>query len=423
MPRFRSPLLKLLLLAPVLASCAGRNEARPGPAASNSSPTIPSAPPTAAPTVQVSACPIVVPPIAEEASASIQAAIDAATTGQCAEVRLSPAVYQIKAPIHLRSYVRFGGQAFNHSFSVIRPTRDFQGRALLTTDYDFSSRERKQSNVTVEKIHLLALADCTKKQNCAPAAVGLFLDKTAYPTVNECAFSGFPDGGAAIRGGGVLYLKVTGSKFNSVYGWSLDFSTEFAPKRPGTEKPATYYAISVGNIEGNYFASRRGVRVEPGFAVTVRNNQFEGGLSMVHAFRTPSSVFAVESNYFEVSSTPQDVPDLGTITLQGTGRVVGNLINGPARGGQPFFVGPGIDIVGSEAMTIADNTIRCFDPGVRVRGTQRDALTQFGNVVAPRKRIRQTWDAPILMAPPAALGGADDNSDQLNRLPLTSPDQ
>ena len=423
MPRFRWSLALLpLLLGSLPAGCAGRKEARPGPAASTSSPSVPSVPPTAAPAVPGGSCPIVVPPITGDASARIQGAVDAATTGQCAEVRLSPAVYEIGTSIHLRSHVRFGGQPFNHSYSVIRPLRGFQGRALLTTDYDFSSRERKQSNVTIEKVHLLALPDCTKKQECVPAQVGVFLDKTAYPTIDQCAFSGFPDGGAPIRGGGVLYLKVTNSMFTANYGWSLDFGMEFAPRKPGTEKPATYYAISVGSIQGNYFSSRRGVRVEPGFAVTVRDNQFEGGLSMVHAFRTASSVFAVESNYFEVAKTPQDVPDVGTIAVRGTGRIVGNLINGPPRGGQPFFVGPGVDIVGSEGMTIADNTIRCFDPGVRVRGMARDALTQFGNVVAPRNRIRQTWDAPGLLNPPAALAGPDDD-DQLSRLPLTSPDR
>jgi hypothetical protein len=212
---------------------------------------------------------------------------------------------------------------------------------------------------------------------------------------------------------------VTNSRFTDIWDWSLDFGIEYAPLKPGTQRSSTYYAISVGTIEGNYFASRRGVRVEPGFAVTLRGNQFEGGLSMVHAFRTPSSVLAIESNYFEVTDTPQDIPDRGTIALRGTGRVVGNLINGPARGDRPYFVGPGIDIVGSESMTIADNTIRCFDPGIRVRGTHRDGLTRFGNVVAPKKRVRQAWDAPTLLD--ASPSSGDDDGEAGEPFPLPGP--
>jgi hypothetical protein len=254
--------------------------------------------------------------------------------------------------------------------------------------------------------------------------VGLFLEKTAYPVINECDFSGFREGGAAIRGGGVLYLKVTNSRFTDIWDWSLDFSVEFAPLKPGTQQSSTYYAISVGTIEGNYFASRRGLRVEPGFGVTVRSNQFEGGLSMIHAVQRPSSVFAVEDNYFEVNHTPQDLPDLGTIALRGTGRVVGNLINGPVRrSGQPFFIGPGIDILGSDGMTVSNNTIRCFDPGVRVRATSREALTQFSNLIGPKKRVRQAWEVPFQLEQPAALGDDEDDSTEPQRLPLTSPER
>lgn len=415
-----SAALLVLLVASGPAGCVARKETRPGAVASTSSPPAAPAPVAVAP--PAAGCPIVVPPTTGDAAPNIQAAIDAAAIGDCAEVRLAAATFEIKTPIQLRSHVRLSGQAYRHKFSTIRPAAGFQGRALLNTDYDFSRRERKQINVTLQKLHLNALPDCKPKQACPQVLVGLWLEKTAYPVVDECMFSGFPEDGAAIRGGGVLYLKVTGSKFTDISGWSLDFSAEFAPRKPGTEKPSTYYAISVGTIEGNYFSSRRGVRVEPGFGVTVRSNQFEGGLSMIHAFQTASSVFAIEDNYFEVNHTPQDLPDLGTIALRGTGRIVGNLINGPVRGGQPFFVGPGIDIVGSDAMTIANNTIRCFDPGVRVRGTPRDALTQFSNVVGPKKRVRQAWDAPTLLGQPPPLG-ADDDSGELNRLPLTSPDR
>lgn len=57
----------------------------------------------------------------------------------------------------------------------------------------------------------------------------LWLENNAYPTIRECEFTGLPENGAGIRDSGALYLT-------------------------------TYYAVSVGTIERNYFASRRGIR-------------------------------------------------------------------------------------------------------------------------------------------------------------------
>jgi hypothetical protein len=143
---------------------------------------------------------------------------------------------------------------------------------------------------------------------------------------------------------------------------------------------------------------------------------------MVHAYERQSSVLAVEGNYFEVASTPQDVAGHGTITLRGTGRVVGNLINGPPKGPQPSFVGPGLEIVASDGMTIADNTLRCFDPAIKVRNVPPGALTQFGNVIAPKKRIKQLWDAPVLEGKlPVIPASPDDDDEWLDRVPAAPP--
>lgn len=388
----RSPALTLLLAALLCwtgcrrapgAGSAPRSAASAAPAASLSART-------------TGTCPIYVPPQAGDNATRLQGALDAAAAGDCGDVLLGPGSFEISRPLQLRSGVRLKGQRFRRTFSIVRPSREFKGRALLLTQFAPGTAERKQREFYVENLRLDAAPACPSKKNCAPAnaTVGLWLENTAYPTIRECEFSRFPDGGAAIRGSGILYLKLLDSRFLSNLGWSVDLALEYSPKREGSEKPSTYYAVSVGTIQGNYFAARRGIRLTPVYQVTIRDNQFEGGLSMIHAYEAASSVLAIENNYFEVSKTPQDVEGRGTIAVNGTARVVGNLINGPPKGKLLSYPGPGIEVVSSASVTIEDNTIRCFDPAVRVGGVVPANLRDRGNVVAPREHVSVPWDFP-----------------------------
>lgn len=329
-------------------------------------------------------------------SKNIQAAIEAAAGADCADVVLAAGAFDIDSPIQLRTGVRLSGQRYRHSFSTIRPSEQFKGDALLVTRFVPGSKERKQTDFIVQNIRLDAFDSCApgRPQSCqARVSVGLWLVNPSYPTIRECEFSGFPADGAGIRGTGVLYLKVLDSRFLSILGWGIDLSLQYSPRVGPTNRPSTYYAVSVGAIERNYFSSRRGIRVGPTFGLTIRDNQFEGGLSMIHAYEAASAGLAIEDNYFELKPTPQDIPDRGTIVVRGTGRIVGNLVYGPPKGKLPSYHGPGIEISGSPSFTLQDNLIRCFDPAVRARGiTEPSGVHDLGNVIQPKAHVKVPWD-------------------------------
>ncbi len=393
----------LTLAAILLMGCPSTTNGSGG-ACNGKAKVTPSAAPSAAPAPALHAsCPIRVAPQAGDSRARIQAAIDLATSSDCGDVLLEAGAYEISGPIQLRSGVRLSGQRFKRTFSVLRPTPDFSGKALLVTKFAPETAERKQTEYYIENLRLDAIQKCPTRKRCAEpkVEVGIWLENTSYPTIRDAEFSRFPATGAAIRGGGVLYLKLMDCRFLSNMGWSVDLAIEYVPKKPGTNKPHTYYAVSVGIIERNYFATRRGIRLTPSYSVTIRDNQFEGGLSMIHAYEHQSSVLNIENNYFELSKVPEDIPERGSIAIRGTGRVVGNMVNGPPKGKLPSYPGPGIEVLGGASVTIADNVIRCFDPGVKVRGARdRQSVRDGGNLIAPKDHVRVPWDVPEQMLAP-----------------------
>jgi Right handed beta helix region len=403
----------MLALLALFASWTGCRRAEPASAGGDVSakklaPTLATSAPSAAPT-----CPIRVEPVLGDNWSRLQAAIEAASSGDCGDVLLGPGVFELSQPVQLRSGVRLSGQRFKKSFSTLRPSRAFRGDALLLTKFAPDTAERKQVSFYLENLLLDARPGCPTPKDCPKTAVevGLWLENAAYPTIRDCEFARFPESGAAIRGAGILYLKLMDNRFLGNLGWSVDLALEYAPrKEPDAPKRNTYYAVSVGTIQRNYFATRRGIRLTPGYAVTISDNQFEGGLSMIHAHEAASSVLVIENNYFELSRTPQDIPNRGSIAIRGSGRISGNLLNGPSKGKLPRYEGPGIEVLASNSMTIQDNTIRCFDPAVRVTGGADPArVRDGGNLIGPKGRIETAWDFPGRNAAPEP---ADEALDQ-----------
>lgn len=404
-----------LLSIALLASWTGCQRAEPASGGGDTSAKIfapPPGPVSSATTAPLAgACPRLIAPQPGDSWARIQDAIDAGQEGGCNDVLLGPGEFELSKPLQLHSGLRLSGQRWRRSFSTLVPSREFSGAALLLTKLDVESRERKQTAFYVENLHFDAKPPCPTNKDCpdAKVEVGVWLGNPAYPTIRDCDFTRFPESGAGIRGGGVLYLKLLDNRFIGMMGWSVDLDLAFSPKKPNSNKHYGYYAVSVGTIQRNYFAGRRGIRLTPGYAVTIRDNQFEGGLSMIHAYESSSSVLIIENNYFELSRTPQDLPERGSISVKGTGRIVGNLVIGPAKGKLGQYPGPGIEVLGSASMTIEDNTIRRFDPGVKVAGVTEPRLVRDrGNVIAPQKHVSVPWDFPGRRAEPN-----DDANDDL----------
>ncbi len=404
--------IRTLLSIALIASWTGCQRAEPGSTGGDTSAkkVAPVPPPPNSPLA--GACPRLITPQPGDNWARIQAAIDAGKDASCNEVLLGAGEFEISRPLQLRSGLRLSGQRWKRSFSTLRPSREFSGAALLLTKLDVEASERKQMAFYVEDLHFDAKPSCPSNNDCpdAKVQVGIWLENPAYPTIRDCDFTRFPESGAGIRGGGVLYLKLLDNRFIGMLGWSVDLDIAFCPKKPNSNKHYGYYAVSVGTIQRNYFAGRRGLRLTPGFAVTIRDNQFEGGLSMIHAYESASSVLIIENNYFELSRTPQDVPEHGSISVKGTGRIVGNLLIGPAKGKLGQYPGPGIEVLSSASMTIEDNTIRRFDPGVKVAGVKEPRLVRDrGNVIAPKTQVDVPWDFPGRRAEPA-----DDANDDVH---------
>jgi hypothetical protein len=393
-----------IALVVALWSGAGCRPAPVGsPGGDSSVPSAASAPSTNAALQPPRACPITVSAIRGDNLPQLQAAVDQANAFQCGDIVLGPGNYELSAPLQLRSGVRITGQRFKRAFSTLRPMPGFRGKSLLLTRFAPDTSERKQTEFYLERLRLEATPDCPKHRDCLPAKVevGLWLENTVYPTIRDCEFSNFPESGAGIRGGGVLYLKLLDSRFMKMLGWSVDLSLNYPPKKPGGNKPNTYYAVSVGIIQRNHFETRRGIRLTPGFSVTIRDNQFEGGLSMIHAYEAASSALVIEDNFFEVRRTPQDVPDRGTIAVRGSGRIVGNLLHGPAKGKQVNYPGPAIEVMAGASITLGDNTVRCFEPGVSVAGTaDPPSIVDRGNLIGRKAHVGTPWEFSDVPEPP-----------------------
>jgi hypothetical protein len=382
----------MALAVATLVSC-GRG---PRPA-TRSSPQSPTLAVRTASSADASNCPIVMAPADGDNAARLQAALDSASAGDCAELRLGAGSFEISSPLILGSGVRLTGQRYKRTFSILRPTRGFQGKALLVAAAAARNSQEERAGIFVENVRLDARPECPSRTDCAPASVevGVWLHGTAYATLRDSEFSRFPESGAAVRGTDLRYLKILDCRFLSNRGWSLDLASERAEPAPHGARVPADYAVYLGAIHSNYFATRRGIRLTSGMSVSIRDNQFEGGLSMIHAYEATSSMLNIEDNYFEVGIQPEDVPDHGTIAVKGTGRIVGNLMFGPAKGKLPRYQGPGIEVVGSTSMTIEDNTIRRFDPAVRVRGLSDPSMVRdAGNVIGPKAHVVNPWDFP-----------------------------
>lgn len=248
-------------------------------------------------------------------SSKIQNAIDFISSQGGGSLILNNETYGILSPIVLKSYVKLTS---NNDKQVYLPTNRPELKAL--TGFPANQPLVHMGNGTTERrgIRVEGIAI----NGGLIADYGIVFSDTIQAEIIGNLFLYIKNGGAALRGGGALYLNIEKNSFSTGDFYALDSQNSYAIG------VGHYYGINVGNFSKNNVVCTYGVRFEG--ILDIYENDFEGKVKQRSCIdinsASANSYVNIFNNYFEIG---KDVDDLKAIRCTyNSGVISGNRIYG-----------------------------------------------------------------------------------------------
>ena len=187
---------------------------------------------------------------------------------------------------------------------------------------------------------------------------GIEFSDTIQNEIKNNLFLTIKTGGAALRGGGALYLNIEKNSFSTGDFYALD-----SQKNYSYNPPAHYYGINVGNFSKNIVVSSYGVRHEG--ILDIYENDFEGAIKQRSCIdinsATANSYTNIFNNYFEISQSFSPLTAIRCTSNSGV--IYGNRIFGQAGLVSSVAIDIGSNI--NYQISVYGNTITRWGTGIK----------------------------------------------------------